>query len=77
MSVTSVVVPNRSFDLSSFAMPARDRLAAPVEEPTTTPTETPAKPDIETEPNTVPLREPLPEPDMDPCERPGTSCPVR
>lgn len=77
MTATLVVGSNCSFDLSEIRMPGRVHLAAPVEEPPTAPTKTPAKPDIETEPNTIPVREPLPEPDADPCERPGTSCPVR
>jgi hypothetical protein len=77
MSAFARVHSDLVVDLSRAAMPAREYLAAPVEEPDTKPTTTPAKPDTETEPNTVPAREPLQEPDVAPCERPGTSCPVR
>jgi hypothetical protein len=62
---------------SALSVPARPSgTTTPTEEPTTTPTEAPPAPDIETEPNTVPHRAPVPEPESDPCERPGTSCPL-
>ena len=42
---------------------------APVKEPDI------AEPEVD--PDRIPDTAPIPEPDSDPCERPGTSCPVR
>lgn len=77
MSRGPIVMAVSPVSLGEFSFPARPSIAAaPTEEPTTTPTEAPPAPDIETEPNTVPHRAPVPEPESDPCERPGTSCPL-
>jgi hypothetical protein len=69
------VVTNVS--LEAYSLPKLPRLdAAPTEAPPATPIVTPEKPDIEVEPNTVPHTEPIREPEGEPCERPGTSCPL-
>ena len=77
MSRGPIVMGVSAASLDEVSFPARlPMAAAPTEEPTTTPTEASPAPDIETEPNTVPHRAPVPEPESDPCERPGTSCPL-